>query len=135
MAILSDTIINGNLSVTDELNINGVKVATMHDLEIVRQKIAKIVNKSITIITEKDLDGVTSIGIYAFYYCTSLTDITIPGSVTRIGERAFSYCTSLKSITFQGTMAQWSGISKGANWNANTGNYTIHCKDGNMAKS
>ncbi len=34
-------------------------------------------------------DGVTSIGNYAFYYCTSLTSITIPASVTSIGYDAF----------------------------------------------
>ena len=49
----------------------------------------------------KDLiipDGVTSIGDYAFYNCTSLTSITIPDSVTSIGDSAFSYCTSLTSV-------------------------------------
>ncbi len=45
-------------------------------------------------------DGsVTSIGDYAFYYCTILTSITIPNSVTSIGDYAFSYCISLTSIT------------------------------------
>ena len=44
-------------------------------------------------------EGVTSIGEYAFYNCTSLTSITIPDSVTSIGENAFSGCTSLTSIT------------------------------------
>ena len=34
-------------------------------------------------------DGVTSIGYYAFYHCTSLTSITISSSVTTIGDYAF----------------------------------------------
>ncbi len=43
--------------------------------------------------------SVTSIGDYAFSYCSSLTSITIPNSVTSIGEWAFSDCSSLTSIT------------------------------------
>lgn len=36
---------------------------------------------------------------YAFSNCSSLTSITIPGSVTSIGSSAFSGCSSLASIT------------------------------------
>ena len=41
----------------------------------------------------------TSIGDYAFYYCTGLTSVTIGNSVTRIGEYAFQSCTRLTSVT------------------------------------
>ena len=43
--------------------------------------------------------SVTSIGDYAFVYCSGLTSITIPNSVTTIGEDAFWECYGLTSIT------------------------------------
>ena len=43
-------------------------------------------------------DGVTSIGDFAFFYCSSLTSIEIPSSVTSIGNYAFRDCSSLASI-------------------------------------
>jgi hypothetical protein len=39
-----------------------------------------------------------SIGDWAFYWCTSLTSVTIPDSVTSIGICAFSRCTGLTSV-------------------------------------
>ena len=43
-------------------------------------------------------EGVTTIGEWAFYNCTSLKSIDLPNSLTTIGDDAFSYCTSLESI-------------------------------------
>ena len=58
---------------------------------------------SITIPATVTYDGVaysvTSIGDYAFYYCSGLTAITLPEGVTSIGEWAFIGCTSLTAIT------------------------------------
>ena len=42
---------------------------------------------------------VTRIGTDAFYWCNSLTSVTIPDSVTSIGSGAFDSCESLNSIT------------------------------------
>jgi len=80
-------------------------------------------------------DGVTSIGKEAFRGCDKLTSITIPDGVTSIDSWAFYNCSSLTSITFEGTKAQWKAIKKGYDWNYDTGNYTIHCTDGDISKS
>ncbi|MBR5570372.1 MAG: leucine-rich repeat domain-containing protein [Oscillospiraceae bacterium] len=42
---------------------------------------------------------VTTIGDYAFYYCTGLTSVIIPDSVTTIGVSAFECSDSLTSVT------------------------------------
>lgn len=44
-------------------------------------------------------NGVESIKNYAFAYCPSLINITIPNSVRSIGYAAFRYCTGLTNIT------------------------------------
>ena len=77
-------------------------------------------------------NGVTSIGARAFDGCIKLTSITIPDSVTSIGGYAFLNCSSLTDITFGGTKAQWNAIEKGSSWNSGTGNYTVHCTDGDI---
>ena len=45
------------------------------------------------------LDGVTSIGNFAFNQCIRLTYVGIPNSVTGIGNSAFALCSRLTSIT------------------------------------
>ena len=43
--------------------------------------------------------SVTSIGDYAFNWCSGLTSVTIPNSVTSIGKSAFRACSGLTSVT------------------------------------
>lgn len=79
-------------------------------------------------------NGITTIPNYAFYWFSGLTSVIIPVSVTSINFSAFRECRGLTSITFNGTKTQWNAITKGNSWNYNTGNYTIHCTDGDIPK-
>ena len=44
-------------------------------------------------------NSVTSIGYYAFYGCSGLTELTLPDSVASIGYGAFICCSDLSKIT------------------------------------
>lgn len=89
--------------------------------------------------------GLTTISIpnsvteleYAFYRCTSLTSVTIGSGIKRLKSYTFEDCTSLSSITYNGTIAEWKIVSRrtGDGWDNRTGNYTVHCTDGNVGKS
>ncbi len=49
--------------------------------------------------------------------------------------RAFSNCTALTDIYYSGTIEEWDNITKSNNWNVSTGDYTIHCTDGDIWKN
>ena len=51
------------------------------------------------------LNGVESIGQYAFYNCNWFMTATIPQSVTSIGSSAFYGCTSIKSVSLPETFS------------------------------
>ena len=44
-------------------------------------------------------EGVTTVGIYAFYECKNLTSVSLPDSLISIGDHAFFDCESLTKIT------------------------------------
>ncbi len=51
-----------------------------------------------TVIHEGDTYHVTSIGKNAFYNCTSLAEVNLPGSIARINEYSFYNCAALTEI-------------------------------------
>ena len=77
---------------------------------------------------------ITKIGKYAMK-SKDATSITIPSSLLRIDEYAFAYCTSLEEINYEGTCEQWAAIEKASDWDSETGEYVVHCSDGDIAKT
>ena len=55
--------------------------------------------------------SVTSIGNWAFEFCSSLTSVTLPNSVTSIGQGAFYDCSSLTSITIPNSVTYIGGYA------------------------
>ncbi len=80
-------------------------------------------------------EGLTEIGAYMFDNCKNLKTVTIFGNVTHIQYGAFWDCESLTDIYFEGTIEQWNAIDKWDNWDLRTGEYTVHCTDGDVAKT
>lgn len=74
-----------------------------------------------------------------FQNCTSLTTVSIGANLSRmlnqLSNSCFESCTSLKNINYNQTTSKWNTISKMSRWNANTGNYTIHCTNGDLPKT
>ena len=77
--------------------ITKAKVATVITKETGKYSGSVVIPE--TIVHNNVTCSVTSIGDYAFSYCSGLTSITIPNSVTTIGYRAFEGCSGLTSVT------------------------------------
>ena len=77
------------------LNSEGKTAEVTHGGEYYSGKV--VIPSSITV--EGQEYPVTSIGRWAFQYCSGLTSVTIPNSVTSIGDNAFWKCSGLTSVT------------------------------------
>lgn len=72
--------------------------------------ITKYTGKESTMVIPETIGGwpVTKIGEDAFQDNTTITSVTIPGSVTEIGSNAFADCTNLTSVNYKG---DWSKLT------------------------
>ncbi|MBR1929716.1 MAG: leucine-rich repeat protein [Paludibacteraceae bacterium] len=55
-------------------------------------------------------DGITSIGAYSFYNCSTAVSIRIPASVDSIANNAFYNCKFTDKVYYEGTLAQWCAV-------------------------
>ncbi len=79
---------------TSTLTISGQGAMTSYDYSNCPWKDYR--NSIQTVIIE---NGVTTIGNYAFYNCSNLSNIELPDSITTIGNSAFRKCVQLTEIT------------------------------------
>ena len=84
-------------------------------------------------------EGITSIGMAAFVNCRMLKSVSLPSSISNISDYSFAGCIELTEIHYAGTIDQWGEIAfdtmgSSMPWNERTGDYTIYCTDGQIAK-
>ena len=63
-------------------------------------KFSQLVDGSLAEIDENDLEAISTIYPYAFYYIKGIKSVTIPSNITSIGEYAFFCCVNLERIRF-----------------------------------
>ena len=79
-------------------------------------------------------DGVTSISYGAFGVCSGLESVIISDSVTSIDEAAFYECSSLTDVYYGGTKEEWNKITVGSD-NESLISANIHYIDGKPSVS
>ena len=65
-------------------------------------------------------NGVTGLGSYSFYNCSSLKSVSLPNSLLKIGARAFACCDDLESIVIPDSVTELGeGVFFGGGWSTN----------------
>ena len=59
----------------------------------------KLIDGSITSLTEEDFEGVQQINDYAFHSCVHLASVDVPSGITSVGISAFLGCSNLEEIS------------------------------------
>ncbi len=77
------------------MSINDFVNSIKSGLLIKNGVITKVIGNPKKVVIPK---GITEIGDFAFFYCLSLTEVVIPGTVKRIGKNAFEGVYNLASV-------------------------------------
>ena len=82
-------------------------------------------------------NAAVNVGDYALAGCRSLQEIVIEaGRVVNFGAGALMGCFNLTSIVYGGTRDEWlNDMTRASSWDSNTGDYTVHCSDGDITKA
>ncbi len=126
--VLKTLVLSSTITSIGENAFFGCPIAKATASATVCAQISNVYLEEVTIIAGE------SISSEAFKNCTRLFSVSIAGSVTEIGVEAFSGCSLLTSIQFDGEISQWEAVIKGSDWDSATGNYTVHCTNGDVAK-
>lgn len=70
-------------------------------------------------------EGVSLIGFCAFENCTALKKVVLPASLEEMQKNTFAGCTALREICYRGSASDWEQITKGEDWDKDTGEYKI----------
>lgn len=73
-----------------------------------------------------------TIGMQAFFNCSSLTSLTFPVSIANLPRLIVKGASSLTNINYAGTMEQYNALSKYETWASGCAATYIHCSDGNV---
>jgi hypothetical protein len=92
------------VDMTIPATINGLPVTSIADNAFFQNQLCETTLTSVTI-----PGSVTSVGATAFEFCTVLTTVTIANGVTSIGGGAFSDCFSLASVTIPASVTNIGG--------------------------
>jgi hypothetical protein len=78
--------------------------------------------------------GLTELSMMQFLGCSNLTRLYIPAGLKFLEDQALNGCSSLTDIFYDGTKAQWEAITKEGRWYKGSGDFVIHCTDGEIPK-
>lgn len=90
-------------------------------------------------------EGSSTVGQALLLNCTELKSITIPVDLKELSISMCYECKNLTDIYYEGTIDQWRKIQQNtwhtkrinfniAWWWEETGEFTVHCTDGDIAK-
>ena len=86
-------------------------------------------------LTSAKIEGKLSTLTGTFKSCENLESVSLPGTITNLGPETFENCRALKTIDFNGSTDTWASIKWGYYCNSNSGEYIVHCINGNLPKT
>ena len=69
------------------------------------------------------------------FYTYNFKSISFSNTLKSVGQQAFYFVKTLEDIYYDGTTEQWKSLEFGMYWDLYTGDYIVHCLDGDISKA